>query len=77
MIESTNESTDAPAVWYIVKQPEGHCDIVTTADLQPKPTNPSQAAAETDPQQWGPFASQREAIARRVGLIRAGKCLPR
>ncbi|MBI4781483.1 MAG: hypothetical protein HY785_09155 [Oscillatoriophycideae cyanobacterium NC_groundwater_1537_Pr4_S-0.65um_50_18] len=25
---------------------------------------------------WGPFASQGEAIARRVGLIRSGKCQP-
>lgn len=25
---------------------------------------------------WGAFASQSEAIAKRVGLIRAGKCTP-
>ncbi|WP_442944889.1 hypothetical protein [Nostoc sp.] len=27
-------------------------------------------------EQWGPFSSPEEAIARRVGLIRAGKCQP-
>ncbi|MGB3789582.1 MAG: hypothetical protein WA949_16345 [Phormidesmis sp.] len=27
-------------------------------------------------QQWGPFATQNQAIAKRVGLIRAGKCRP-
>jgi hypothetical protein len=27
-------------------------------------------------ERWGPFDSQQEAIARRVGLIRAGKCQP-
>lgn len=79
MNESTKESTatDAPANWYIIKQPGGYCDIVTAADLQPEPASPLKSAAETEIQQWGPFASQGEAIARRVGLIRAGKCLPR
>lgn len=75
--EATNGSTNAPTDWYIVKQPEGHCDIVTAADLKPKLASPSQTAADTEIQQWGPFESQSEAIARRVGLIRAGKCLPR
>jgi len=75
--ESTTVSTVPPAVWYIVKQPEGYCDIVPAADLYPEPASPSQADGAADIQQWGPFASQSEAIARRVGLIRAGKCLPR
>lgn len=51
--------------WYIVQhEAGGHCDIVT------------QAPADT-PQVWGPFATRGDAIARRVGLIRAGKCQPR
>ncbi len=63
--------------WYIVKQADGHCDIVPSqppADAPPANATP----ADTDqPQsQWGPFDSQAEAIARRVGLIRAGKCQP-
>ncbi|OWY65907.1 DDE transposase family protein [cyanobacterium TDX16] len=55
--------------WYIVKQPDGHCQIVSD----------EQVNVEPDPEareRWGPFPSQAEAIARRVGLIRAGKCQP-
>lgn len=58
--------------WYIVKQPAGHCTIVSQADLPPAATEDR----PDRPQTWGPFASQGEAIARRVGLIRAGKCQP-
>lgn len=53
-----------PQSWYIVKLPPGNCEIVST--------EPS----ATDVEQWGPFLSKEEAIARRVGLIRAGKCQP-
>ena len=58
-----------PQNWYIVKRPLGHCEIV--------PSN--QESGDNDPavlERWGPFTSQDEAIARRVGLIRAGKCQP-
>ncbi|MDZ8186652.1 MAG: DDE transposase family protein [Nostoc sp. ChiSLP02] len=54
--------------WYIVKRSAGNCEIV-----------PSDQVAEDNPEiieQWGPYTSQEEAIARRVGLIRAGKCQP-
>jgi hypothetical protein len=49
--------------WYILKQALGTCAIApqTTPD-----------AVEI----WGPFATQDEAIERRIGLIRAGKCQP-
>ncbi|NJN86391.1 MAG: DDE transposase family protein [Leptolyngbyaceae cyanobacterium SL_7_1] len=58
--------------WYIVKRPDGHCEIVPEAAIA------SSANSESNPdsQQWGPFESQQAAIARRVGLIRAGKCQP-
>jgi hypothetical protein len=52
--------------WYIVKEENGHCQIVSSE-------------TETTPEAekiWGPFLSSQEAIARRVGLIRAGKCKP-
>lgn len=55
--------------WYIVKRPAGHCEII------PK----EQGEGGEDPEmveRWGPFESQEEAIARRVGLIRALKCQP-
>ena len=54
--------------WYIVKQNTGNCKII-----------PSDQVEEDNLEiieQWGPFNSQGEAIARRVGLIRAGKCQP-
>jgi len=58
-----------PQNWYIVKQPAGHCEIIsskeTTEDKEP-----------SSQERWGPFSSQDEAIARRVGLIRSGKCQP-
>jgi hypothetical protein len=60
--DSTAEPT--PPQWYIVKQSEGFCDICPSS-------------LPTSSEHWGPFASQAEAIARRVGLIRAGKCQPR
>ncbi|MCP6762607.1 MAG: DDE transposase family protein [Fischerella sp. CENA71] len=54
---------------YIVKRPAGNCEII-----------PNDEVAEDDNpeiiEKWGPFESQGEAIARRVGLIRAGKCQP-
>lgn len=58
--------------WYIVKQPEGHCAIVQRSPEDEK--NPDENPASLE--QWGPYSSQAEAIARRVGLIRAGKCQP-
>ncbi|QLE55131.1 transposase [Nostoc sp. TCL26-01] len=54
--------------WHIVKQNSGHCEIVTSDQI-----------AESNVEiieQWGPFDSHEEAIARRIGLIRAGKCQP-
>lgn len=62
MANDTNEGAMAEG-WYVVKRPEGHCDIAEVI--------PSEDATH-----WGPFASQGDAIARRVGLIRSGKCQP-
>ncbi|AFY41205.1 DDE transposase family protein [Nostoc sp. PCC 7107] len=55
-------------LWYIVKHKTKNCEIV-----------PSNLVRDDDPEiieKWGSFASQEEAIARRIGLIRAGKCQP-
>ncbi len=54
--------------WYICKRPDGPCEIVSAEAL----ASHSADAVQT----WGPFAARDEAIARRVGLIRAGKCQP-
>lgn len=55
--------------WFIVKRPAGHCEIVP-GERAPEDSDSTVQA------RWGPFDSQEEAIARRVGLIRAGKCQP-
>ncbi|MEH2163547.1 MAG: DDE transposase family protein [Nostoc sp.] len=59
---------DDSQTWYIVKHSAGNCEIVTSD----KVGDDNSEIIE----QWGPFSSQGEAIARRVGLIRAGKCQP-
>jgi len=54
--------------WYIVKQASEHCQIVSKQERE---------ALEAQPlEQWGPFGHKGQAIAKRVGLIRAGKCQP-
>jgi hypothetical protein len=55
--------------WHIVKRSAGNCEIVPS----------SEATEDENPEiieQWGPFTSEGEAIARRIGLIRSGKCQP-
>jgi hypothetical protein len=64
--------SDESETWYIVKQATGACTIVSGGQLESLPGQPN-PSTET---QWGPFASRDEAIARRVGLIRSGKCKP-
>ncbi|ELS32178.1 MULTISPECIES: hypothetical protein [Pseudanabaena] len=53
--------------WFICKRDTGICEIIK-ADNKESIAN----SVET----WGGFASQGEAIAKRIGLIRAGKCQP-
>ncbi|MEO1670314.1 MAG: hypothetical protein AAFR77_05920 [Cyanobacteria bacterium J06631_2] len=53
--------------WYILKQQDGTCKIEQLEEKQAK--TPEQ-------EQWGAYDSQQEAIAKRIGLIRAGKCQP-
>ena len=55
-----------PNNWYIVQTENQQCEIVEY-DSNQLPENKNC---------WGPFSSKEEAIARRVGLIRAGKCQP-
>lgn len=67
--KSGSSKPDSPdGGWYIVKRAESiPCEIVESAALP---------AEDEIVKRWGPFASPPEAIARRVGLIRAGKCQP-
>ena len=53
--------------FYIVKRPAGNCEILPAQIAQQNPTII---------EQWGPYDSAEDAIARRIGLIRAGKCQP-
>jgi hypothetical protein len=55
--------------WYIVKRTDGPCEILPSTQVKGEEDT-------TIVERWGPFDSQQEAIARRVGLIRAGKCQP-
>ncbi len=55
--------------FLIIKGLEGTCEILPTEQVEQK-KDPSIV------ERWGPFNSVEEAIARRVGLIRAGKCQP-
>ncbi|NEZ56450.1 DDE transposase family protein [Adonisia turfae] len=62
------QNTQESDSWHVIKQTDGHCEIFSQAEL---------AQRGDSPQMWGPFVSRAEAIAKRVGLIRAGKCLPK
>ena len=53
--------------WYIVKQSDETCQIEQFDKEQAK--SPEQ-------EQWGAYDSEQKAIAKRIGLIRAGKCRP-
>lgn len=67
-IEAQNvEAQPEPDAWHVVQQPDGHCEVCTQGALDSTPDTPNS---------WGPFTSRNEAIAKRVGLIRAGKCQP-
>lgn len=66
----TGANAPSNAQWYICKQASGNCLIVNLmVDIADLELNQSIES-------WGPFPSQNEAIAKRVGLIRAGKCIP-
>ncbi|MBP0016147.1 MAG: DDE transposase family protein [Cyanobacteria bacterium SBLK] len=61
--------------WYIIKQNDGSCDI---SDRQPSEADEERPEKENQEKKiWGPFDDRKDAIARRIGLIRAGKCQPK
>ncbi|HSM83859.1 MAG TPA: hypothetical protein VLS96_19370 [Nodosilinea sp.] len=55
--------------WYVVQGPAGDCDVLSAEHI-------SRDQLQDGRPMWGPYATQQEAIARRVGLIRSGKCNP-
>lgn len=54
--------------WYIVKEAAEQCKIMSAQELEALTTPPLE--------KWGPFETQNQTIAKRIGLIRAGKCKP-
>ena len=55
--------------WYIVKKDAAlPCEILSEAAL----------IDDNAPliEKWGPFETRNQALAKRVGLIRVGKCRP-
>jgi hypothetical protein len=65
---------DQPEGWYVIRQAAGKCTIAQVVSSQV--AQDDNAIQNEQLEQWGPYATQAEAIARRVGLIRAGKCTP-
>lgn len=55
--------------WYIIKRTNQHCEIISDQEL-------ANITESSILEKWGSFSTQGEAIAKRVGLIRAGKCQP-
>ena len=52
--------------WYVVQQENGTCQVSSFANKQKTPKH----------KQWGAYDSEQEAIAKKIGLIRAGQCQP-
>ncbi|MEM9771681.1 MAG: hypothetical protein AAF889_08820 [Cyanobacteria bacterium P01_D01_bin.73] len=58
--------------WYIVALEDGCCDVMSVLEGQQQPESKGTSSCRI----WGPFKSYEGAIARRIGLIRSGKCKP-
>jgi hypothetical protein len=69
-------SEQLPERWYIIKRPSARCDILLDSAVVSDSPEPEPEIDIDQVKRWGPFASRDEAIARRVGLIRAGQCQP-
>ena len=60
-----------------IKTQEEHKDSsASTISSETISSKENTVSGEDILQQWGPFETQGQAIAKRVGLIRAGKCQP-
>ncbi|MGD1898183.1 MAG: hypothetical protein ACFB16_14660 [Phormidesmis sp.] len=68
--------TPSTESWFIVKQASHTCKILSSAELEAIEQTDETTDADAAPTRWGPFETQNQAIAKRVGLIRAGKCQP-
>ncbi len=66
--ENSIDTSEENIIWHIVQQSDGQCEICSQSEL---------AQTANVQKTWGPFESRAAAMAKRVGLIRAGKCLPK
>ena len=55
------------AFWYVIKLEDETCSIKSFDTEQAK---------TPERERWGSFKNEQEAIAKKIGLIRAGKCKP-
>jgi hypothetical protein len=63
--------------WYVIKQADGRCTIASISPRSEAEHGEIESPTlDEDLEKWGPYTTQAEAIARRIGLIRAGKCAP-
>ena len=53
--------------WYVIKQEDETCSVEGFA---------TEPAKTPKLERWGAFENEQEAIAKKIGLIRAGKCKP-
>ena len=53
--------------WYVIKLEDETCSV-ESFDTEPAKT--------PDRERWGSFKNEQKAIAKKIGLIRAGKCKP-
>ncbi|MGD1907426.1 MAG: hypothetical protein ACFB0C_15765 [Leptolyngbyaceae cyanobacterium] len=66
-----SSSATSEETWFVVKTEAGTCEIASCL-----PSTADSYGSHNKILHWGPYSSRGEAIARRVGLIRAGKCAP-
>jgi len=67
-LNKMNDSSKPEQFWYIVQQEDRTCKVVSLTKQTPEESS--------EKLQWGSYASEQEAIAKKIGLIRAGKCKP-
>jgi hypothetical protein len=53
--------------WYVIKQEDETCSVESFD---------TEAAKTPNQERWGSFKNEQQAIAKKIGLIRAGKCKP-
>ena len=58
---------DHQKFWYVLQLKDQTCEVATFNSPQTK---------TPQTKLWGSFSSKEKAIAKKIGLIRAGKCKP-